>query len=660
MNNKLKIAGVLILIIIIIGFLFIFRSIDESLIDRLSKLFNIAIKSYWVDRLQKFGSLLLISGFLFLSIGYLLHNNWLFVKKIINGVQRISGWIKTELRKFIQFESDKADVEKEFRIKINGCDLAIAAAFLLVALLFFYNPCQGGSHFVELGGDAATYTSVAAAYDHPELFKGDPVYGDVNLYKIYLTIQTPLIRLINHFTNNYSLSFIILIIPHIFFQLLGFYLLGRLLFKNRFWALFLAVITFIPISLDQELWGVWLPLPRILFQTILPYLWCLAFIWKDKPNKWPWLMIFSGILFYLHSISGLTWGFCIWLGFWFFLPKKWTNLQKLFTLLGLGFLYLIVIIPFAIFIIPGQHIGASVDYEFIFHILKTFLPANIVEVPDILMGFIKITMLNGVLPIACLSIIVLSILKKFKNSDIYLSLIWIVGILTSSIAIPFFVRIVEKIFRIIPMEIILTRGLRYIYPLLLLLFVWAMAEVFQRAEKKIVLSIVIVIGMMFLLFYGISQREYFAYSWQKIEYLFLGGKPVCLTNETKGQAIEAISNLTPPGSRIFTYTWRGIETTEFYEIRYAALRPLVFNFKDSMYFTFRNYDKLQEWYGVYWSLVKIVEGFPKPCERLIKLIDLQKKLQADYLFVDSNGNDLTTCNSEAKLLLNIKNYYLYK
>jgi len=660
MKKIIKVASIFALIIFIIGFFLLFQSIDQFVVSIISKVFNLGVKSYWVARLQKVGLFLIILGFSFSLIGYLIQNNWLLVKSIIARMQKLYKRIKIKLSSFIQIDLDKPITEKRVKQQINLCDLGIAFGFLLISILFFYNPCQGDQHFIELGGDAATYTSVAAAFDHPELFTGDPVYGDINLYKIYSTIQVPLIRFINQFTNNYSLSFILLIIPHIFFQLLGFYLLGRLLFKNRFWALFLAVITFIPITLDQERWGIWLPLPRFLFQTLLPYLLCLAYIWKDKPHKWPWLMILSGLFFYVHSFSGLTWGFCIWIGFWFFTPKKWSIFQKLITLFGLGLLFIIVIAPYAFFILPGQQQVISEDYDFVFHILKTFFPPNIVEVPEVLMGFIKITLLNGILPIAFLSIILLSIIKNRGKSDIYLTLIWIIGILTISIAIPFFVRIIEKIFRIIPIEIILTRGLHFVYPLFLLLIVWALAEIYQRSKKRIISSVVIVIGVIFLLVYGISQKEYFSYSWQKLEFLFLQGKQVCLTNGIKGQAIESIKNLTPPGSKIFAYTWKGIETTEFYEIRYVALRPLAFNFKDSMYFTYRNNEKLKEWYSIYWTLLKINENYPKPCERLSKLIDLQKKLQADYLFVDSNGNDLEKCNSEARIIFNINNYFLFQ
>ena len=260
---------------------------------------------------------------------------------------------------------------------------------------------------------------------------------------------------------------------------------------------------------------------------------------------------------------------------------------------GLGLLFTLAIAPYAFLYLSGQQYGSSKNYEFVIYILKNFFPPNISDAPAVLISFIKITMMNGVLPIAIVSIIILSFIKNKERRDLNLTLIWMIGILMISIVIPFFIGLIEKIFRLIPIESVLTRGLRYAYPLLLLLFVWALAEISKNTKKKAISFIVIMIGILFLLFYGISQKEYFLYPWQKIEYLFLQGKPVCITDEIKGQAIESIKNLTPPGSKIFAYSWKGIETTEFYEIRYAALRPLVFHIRDGGSYLYMNYDKLK-------------------------------------------------------------------
>ena len=135
MKKIIKIAFIFAFIITIVGFFILFRSIDETLIEVLSKQFNILVKSYWVARLQKIGLISIIFGCSFLLIGYFLLNNWLFVKTIIVRMQKFYERIKTKLNKFIQFDTDKPLVEKRIKLQINLCDLGIAIGFFLIALL---------------------------------------------------------------------------------------------------------------------------------------------------------------------------------------------------------------------------------------------------------------------------------------------------------------------------------------------------------------------------------------------------------------------------------------------------------------------------------------------------------------------------------------------
>ena len=122
--------------------------------------------------------------------------------------------------------------------------------------------------------------------------------GDSNNIGIYATIHIPLIRLLDRLTGDYGLAYAWLVFPETFLQLLGFYILGRVLFKNRFWAFllaFLTAMTVINIGLG-EIWGVWRDaLPRVTFQSLLPFLLALVLVWKDRPGRWPWLMIFAGL-----------------------------------------------------------------------------------------------------------------------------------------------------------------------------------------------------------------------------------------------------------------------------------------------------------------------------------------------------------------------------
>ncbi len=611
-------------------------------------------------RLQILGILLISIGSIFvLTFYYAKKVNQIFVlaskffHEIKGKLTRIAG-------RYIDLSESKKLVNIKYVVKKKYLsDLLVIIFFLLIALWFYQNPCQSNKQFIELGGDAATYTSIAAALDHPGYFEGDPMFDNPNISNIFSLILVQLIRFNAQFTHNYGMAFMFLIIPHIFFQMAGFYILGRILFKDRFWAFILAVITFIPISLGAELWGIWLPLPRFLFQTFLPYLLSLAFIWKGDYKKWPLLMIFSGFIFYLHPFSGLAWGFTIWVGFLFFLPNDWNLSRKLIIILGLGIFFLLIISPYLSTYLKSQSSGVEKDYEFVYHVIQTFFPRNIADALTILKEFVGLTFSNGILPIAVvLMIFYLLLLRGSENNKYKIIFAWLAGIFVISIIIPVIVGFIEKLLRIIPTESsLLTRSYRYLYPLLLIIIFAILADIAHKSLSKTLTSIIISGSVIFLFCYGFSQKDYFKYPLQKLESL-INSKPVCFTNEVKSQAMESIRELTPVGSKTFVYSWKGIETTEFYEIRYFALRPLVFHVRDGGIFVVMDYEELKKWYDIYWSIIKVNENYPQTCDRLVNIIQLQKKLNADYLFIDSNGKDLEECKTGSKIIFKIENYYL--
>ena len=67
-----------------------------------------------------------------------------------------------------------------------------------------------------------------------------------------------------------------LLLPTILLQLIGFYFLGRVLYRSRLWAFLLAVITAAMVTEVGlgEFWGIWRDvLPRFTFQAFLPFCW---------------------------------------------------------------------------------------------------------------------------------------------------------------------------------------------------------------------------------------------------------------------------------------------------------------------------------------------------------------------------------------------------
>src|SRR6266487_2030176 len=95
-----------------------------------------------------------------------------------------------------------------FAGKINWADGAIVLVFLLLALMHHYGRFGGAypfattNGFVYLEGDAANIASLAAGWDHPELFRGDELLADQRNFRNYFTLHVPVIRGLTRITGE--------------------------------------------------------------------------------------------------------------------------------------------------------------------------------------------------------------------------------------------------------------------------------------------------------------------------------------------------------------------------------------------------------------------------------------------------------------------------
>ena len=149
------------------------------------------------------------------------------------------------------------------------------------------------------------YPHLLPRWDYPQLFSNDPLLFDPANFAFYNTVHIPLIRWLGRILGNYSSPFALLIFPCTLLHLFGiFFTRLRSLFKNRLWSVIFSFTVFIPVQLNLgEIWGAWLPLPRILFQSLLPYLLAAVILWGKNPKSWPWLMAATGLLVYVHPVS---------------------------------------------------------------------------------------------------------------------------------------------------------------------------------------------------------------------------------------------------------------------------------------------------------------------------------------------------------------------
>jgi hypothetical protein len=543
--------------------------------------------------------------------------------------------------------------------KVNRWDWLCGLIFLAFACIYFLGRLQGNYPVVILTGDGGNIASYAAALDHPDWFRDDPALGDSNNIGIYATLQIPLIRLLNHLTMDYGQAYAWLLLPQTFLQLLGFYILGRVLFKNRFWAFmlaFLTAMTVINVGLG-EIWGVWQDaLPRVTFQSLLPFLLALTLIWKDRPQRWPWLMIFAGLLVYAHPISAPAWGLAIWLSLWLLQPKGWSWQRRILVMLGLGLLFLLTLTPFAINYLSYRGRDQAADYNTVMAILQAYSPANLLNVPAALGSFLWNMTRNLLLPVALAGFTATWLLKKDDRIPVRVVLLWMAGIFIASVLIPFAERTIEQRFHMLPLETELVRCIRYFVPLMLLFWIWPLAECTARPIATLARRAAIVLGILLLGFWGATNRPEVRDIFKTFT-CFAKARLVCAETRPLDELILTLRASTRPGEGVLFFNQDTAYTSQTLSIRYEAVRPMVYTTRDSGLMSYANRSALPAWMEItrQWEDLR---GVSDPQERLKGLISLADGLKAEYLVVDFETTPDYLASLPVKVMLHNDGYTL--
>ena len=518
---------------------------------------------------------------------------------------------------------------------VNRWDWLAVLTFLAFAGLYFLGRLQANYPVVILTGDGGNIASYAAALDHPDWFKNDPALGDSNNIGIYATIHIPLIRALVRLTGDYGLAYAWLVLPQTFLQLLGFYILGRVLFKNRFWAFllaFLTAMTVINIGLG-EIWGVWQDaLPRVTFQSLLPFLLALVLVWKDRPGRWPWLMVFAGLLVYVHPISAPAWGLAVWLSLWLLQPKDWNWRRRVLVMLGLGVLFLAAITPFAVNYLSYRGRDQAADYNTVMTILQAYSPANLLDVPAALGSFLWNMTRSLLLPVALVGFAATWLLKKNDRTSVKVVLLWMAGLFITSTLIPFGERMVEQQLHILPLETELVRCIRYFVPLFLLFWLWPLAELAPRLVNLQARRAVIALGIVLFVLWGATNRPAVRDMLQAVS-CFSKARLVCTSPRPIDDLIVALRTQTQPGEGVLFFNEDTAYTSQTLSVRYAALRPLVYTLRDSGILGYSNRSALPGWLATT-NQMESLRAMTDPQERLEGLVPLAVSLKADYLVID--------------------------
>lgn len=516
--------------------------------------------------------------------------------------------------------------------KFTLVDAIVVLVFWIFASLYQINRMAGNSSFLFYASDTASLAGFAAAIDHPELFAGDEVLANKKNFDFYSTAQTHLARFISRFTGDYATPFILLLWLHNFLMPLGFYVFGRVIFQSRYWGFLLASLNLAPVPLAiTEFWGIYCDLlPRISFHVFLPYLLSAVFFWRFKIASFPWLLAITGFSMYIYPASVPTWGLSIWLGLWLFLPSSWKNLRKVSFMLFLGICFLLGALPYLVIYLRHHVHGYTQNYDAIYEIMNYRYPDELFNALYAFYGFLSNPAFLRILLFGLCGAFYVLIFHRTEVKKIIFVGMWIFGILITSVAIPLAEQLISRNYKIIPLETEMVRNSKFLFPLLLTFCLWPFVAINRDYRDKKKERIIFMAGL-FLVFTWSSRQIY-----KHTVFLSENGYFLFNPNKTKTQEIidtlNAIKRLTPPRSRFLV-----LASFPELSIRYYALRPLVYSYKDGAVFIYTNHSELIEWH----KKAKLMEKLRTSLEQMqddnvkMKMIyALSKKFNAQFVLID--------------------------
>jgi hypothetical protein len=515
-------------------------------------------------------------------------------------------------------------------------DGVVIFAFFLCAALFFLARLQRSLPAPLVWGDSANIASFAAALDHPRNFQGDALLHNLDNIRIYSTIQIPLIRFFYRWVGEYGLSFLLLLGPTVFLQLLGFYLLGRVILASRYWALLFSLACAIPTTVVlQEFWGIVdNPLPRFTFQALIPFVLALFWIWRQRPRRWLVVMALAGLLVYVHPVSTPAWIAALWLGCMLYLPHNWSRWQKVSWMVCLGAVSLLAMLPFIYNYLTYHETGQTANNALLLRVLYEDFPENLLNPPAAVLDLLQDVLSSGMLLFGLAGLTVLWILKAGERRELLLTLVWLGGLLLISVVVPAAERIAERLFALVPLETELLRGIRYIYIFLILYSIWGLSEVWRRARYRALATGIVVLGLVPLILFVLPNLERLNryLDMKPLVACWTTGRLLCPVENDYNSLVQAIRQQTPEDGRIY-YSTNAYDTAAL-PLRYLALRSLVYSYKDRGLLAYSNAAELEQWYqnmseaSAYKSDKIWLRSDPEGMRRFLD------RLGADYLVVN--------------------------
>jgi hypothetical protein len=520
---------------------------------------------------------------------------------------------------------ESSGVSRLGRIFDVGCVLA----FAFVGLSYYRARWNGTRHFAGLDSDAGMLASFVAALEEPAHFAGDSLLHDPKNFDYYATLQVPLARALSRLTGDIGRAFVLPTAPLVFTQLLGFYVLGRVLLRRRGLAVVLAIMTLpvLNVPVLGDYWGTMgYTTPRDWFQALLPYLLAVALRFGAYPGARLGLMFGAGLTMYVHPVSAPAWTVALWLSMLWCLPASLDARRRAVWMAAGAAAWALAALPFVVIYLTKHEHGASADHAETYAIIAyRFLP-GLLNVPATAASIAAMLWQDRSIALALLGAIAVFIRAPAERLRLLMVLTWVGALAVTSFGVPILEHRIAAARGAIPLEFDLVRGWRYLPPLLHVLALWGLSVLGRPGWWRSGCALAAA---------SVLAGAYFAAN-PLPEAVLQGGR--ALVRE-KGWAAPAppspreqillwIAERTPPGAAILP-----VAREDQLAVRYVGRRAVVHSWKEGGILAYSNHAALRDWF-LRSVRVEWIAGIPDPSRRFAELLSAAREYRAQYVLLD--------------------------
>ncbi len=526
----------------------------------------------------------------------------------------------------------------------------IAFLFLIIAISFFAYPFlfQTTSPYILLSSDAGNVASILATWFDQESFAKDLLYSNPKNYEFYISALLPIGYILTHFTQDIGLSFHLLIIPLLYFQMSGFYRLGLYLFpQKQTYALILALSNLVYINIGGgEYWGIYSyeAISRVFVNAFLPFFLIFLLKFENQKARWWLLFLMLSIAFYFHTVSIPTLAFS--LGFTllfkpFDIHEKWMERIKYLTLNSLFFIALLtpfIYLYFSAFVhdntmnegMLNTHVGKYFQDS---HYALSLIFNSKLDWAVIILGYIGF--------------------YKSKSDEANLLCLYLTGIILGSLGLATFDQFIAEQFDRAPLQFDLIRNMRFIYPLSLIGIIYLCSD-FKKVGVYLFAAFMILVAYKNPLHYFIrpTLKEHRAVELNAL-----------MTYSAENQKhINFIKNLNlkEPVLPIGNDKFMDIESLAF---RYQAYQPIAYTRKDRNFLIYTNSSTYSKWEVIQTTKIELLKS-PDRESAEEKIQELLKETNAQFIYFDTTVKKkellIPLLNAYAEPIFKTDNRILFK